>query len=96
MQSSSTIARRGGGTQQPHANEALHVAVPVVPQESEQGWVAFGLHAPAQLPFEQVYWHAVPLCHVPVIVHDCGVTPSLAHWAEPGTQTPAQLPLLQT
>jgi hypothetical protein len=38
----------------PHADEAVQVAVPVVPQASEHGWVAPVVHCPAHIPAEQV------------------------------------------
>jgi hypothetical protein len=52
--------------------------------------------APAHAPAVHVYGQAAPLCHVPVRLHVCGVTPSLAHWVEPGVHVPVQAPPLQT
>jgi hypothetical protein len=39
----------------PHDEEAVQVAVPVVPHEVEQDCMAFGAQSPAHLPAEQVY-----------------------------------------
>ena len=76
-QSSSTRSHvSGGGTHVPHVDEAVQVAVPVVPHESEQGCVAFGAQSPAHVPAEHVYGHADPaFCQLPVASHVWGCVP---------------------
>jgi hypothetical protein len=61
---------------------------------------------PLQLAPPSGFWHepfrqivtplqALPkLCHWPLESHCCGC--DTEHWVDPGGQTPAQLPLLQT
>jgi hypothetical protein len=56
---------------------------------------AIGVHAPAHTPALQTLGHAVPLCHVPVLSHVCGVFP-VVHCFVCGVHIPVHAPLEHT
>ena len=64
---------------------ALHVAA------SPHTTVVPGTHIPVHAPALHTNGQVVPLCHLPVSSHVCGVVP--VHCVEPGTQLPEHAPV---